>query len=153
MNEALEQVIEGYATALTQGHLYFALILSKSDPETGTTTSRRIVSRNLDFIVAAGMCRHWAVALLRLKFGLDASEYRNVQARFVSLAEQTGTRLNWNTPELTRFLAVEALQGWLLDRRFRGTDAEWKRRCVVLRNLLNSESRKAANAIQAALGV
>lgn len=106
---------------------------------------------DLDIIVAAGLSRHWGTRLIRLKFGNDATEYREVLRRFRKLAGETSARLHWLDAELTDFLAVEALHGWLLDRPFRGNN-DWKHRCVVLRNLLNSESRKAATAIQAALG-
>lgn len=65
------------------------------------------------------MARHWGTSLLRLKFGLAASEYRAVLAQFLRLAEDIGNRQKWTDQELTRFLAVEALHSWLLDRSFR----------------------------------
>jgi len=101
---------------------------------------------DLDIICAAAMSRHWGTRLLRLKWGNDATEYRSVLPHILRLAEETGMRLKWGDPELTRFLAVEALHAWLLDRRIHGR-GEWAQRCVTLRKRIDVESQKVAAEI------
>lgn len=115
-------------------------------------TPRHERGGDLDIIVAAGLSRHWGTRLLRLKWALDPAEYRPVLALFRDLAAEASIRLHWDDEELARFLAEDVLLGWLLDRQFQGR-GEWKQRCHVLRNILNAEARKAAVAMQTALGV
>ena len=148
-SDAHREIAERYGASSTRGRLYSSVTIETGSP--GCKTSQRLTSLDLDLICAAGWSRHWGTSLIRLKFGLDAGEYRAVLRQFQRLAMDTGDRLQWGDPELTEFLATEALHGWLLDRAFQG-QGEWKRRCIFLRNKLNRESLEASSIIALKLG-
>ncbi len=146
MSNDYSRLIESYATTKC-GPLSDVVI---EQPCFSGKTTITIEGWSLDALIAAGMARHWGTSLLRLKYGLAASEYRAVLAQFLRLAEEIGNRQKWTDQELTRFLAVEALHCWLLDRSFRGR-GEWQRRCVTLHKRLDQEAREAAAAIASRL--
>ena len=143
------EIAERYAASTTRGRLYSSVTIETGSP--GCKTSQRLTSLDLDLICAAGMARHWGTSLIRLKFGFDASEYRAVLRQWQDMATDTGDRLQWPDRELTAFLAEDVLLGWLLDRAFQG-QGEWKRRCIFLRNKLNTESLEAASIMALKLG-
>lgn len=163
MNDLLEITIRHYTHSAKSGRLFLGMsydprACSGGDENGNDKDGCHVTAQghtpktdhggDLDIIVAAGMARHWATGLIRLKFGLDPTTYRPALRQFQRLAMDTGTRLKWDDPELTAFLAEEALHGWLLDRQFHGNDADWRNRCVTLRKLLNRELHDAAVAIQ-----
>ena len=140
---------EWYASAITHGVIYSSLTIESGAP--GCKTSQRLTSLDLDLICAAGMARHWGTGLIRLKYGHDASEYQSVLRQWQDQAAEVSTRLNWGCEELARFMAEFVLLGWLLDRAFQGK-GEWKRRCIFLRNKLNTESLEASSIMALKLG-
>ena len=148
-SDAHREIAERYAASTTHGRLYSSMTIESGSP--GCKTYIRVISLDLDLICAAGMARHWGTSLIRLKFGHDASEYRAVLRQWQDMATDTGDRLQWPDRELTAFLAEDVLLGWLLDRAFQG-QGEWKRRCIFLRNKLNTESLEASSIMALKLG-
>lgn len=148
-SDAHRDLSEWYASAVTHGVIYSSLTIENSTP--GGKTSLRLNGLDLDVICAAGMARHWGTSLIRLKYGHDASEYRRVLRQWQDMAADVSNRLNWDCEELARFMAEFVLLGWLLDRSFQGK-GEWKRRCLILRNKLNSESLEASSIMALKLG-
>lgn len=146
MRNDYSRLIESYVTTKC-GPLSDVVI---EQPCFSGKTTVTIEGWSLDALIAAGLSRHWGASLLRLKYGLAASEYRAVLAQFLPLSDEIGNRQKWTDQELTRFLAVEALHCWLLDRSFRGR-GEWKRRCVTLQKRIDQEAREAAAAIASRL--
>ena len=148
-SDAHRDLSEWYASAITHGVIYSSLTIESSTPS--GKTSLRLNGRDIDVIIAAGLSKHWGASLIRLKYGLDPTVYRLVLRQWRDMATDTGDRLQWPDRELTAFLAEDVLLGWLLDRAFQGK-GEWKRRCIFLRNKLNTESLEAASIMALKLG-
>lgn len=161
MTETQEGYVEWYARATASGKLYFSFDFDPSAQGSGSDDGNnadgeyepirsyapsRSHSSDLEIIIAAGMANRLGTSLFRLKYALQACEYRPVLTRYRQMAAQASVRLSWGDEELAQFLAEDVLAAWLLDRPFHGK-GEWKRRCVVLRNLLTSEEQKAASAL------
>lgn len=122
VTESEERIIEGYATA---------------------AQSRRLCDSCLTFLHAGSRLNRWGTSLLRLKYGLDASEYAPVQATFRHRAAEVASKWRWREPELVSFLAEFVLDAWLLDRRL-FVSIDLKQMSRVLRNVLKKEEEETA---------
>jgi hypothetical protein len=139
MRNDYSRLIESYATTKC-GPLSDVVI---EQPCFSGKTTVTIEGWSLDALIAAGWVGHWGTSLLRLKYGLAASEFRTCLAKFRELSDDD---------ELTQFLAHDVLLGWLLDRRIRGR-GEWAAKCQSLRRKINSEALEAAYLMAYKLGL
>ena len=157
-------IAERYVHAI-RGRMYFELTFNSRSDSTEYSVAKSqglgqyrppnrpvtVKSRDLYVLCAAGQANHWGTRLIRLKYGLDATEFKHVLPLFQDVAAETSTRLNWGDEELARFMARFVLLGWLIDRTFRG-HGEWKRRCTILRKQLFRAEREASSLIALKLG-
>ena len=149
MTDGEERVTEWYVRAARSGRLYFEIDVEKK--ESGVVrngwlmnwkTSKRLKSNDLFVICAAGLCRRWGTRLLRLKYGLDASEYPRILTRLKQMAIEASP----GDTELVALMAEYVLQAWLLDRRLR-CKGEYRLIAQMLQNFIRKEERQTAQEL------